>query len=153
MYCTCKVVFLLIRWIVVVFIVLVVFTLNAYHLYGKPGNSGENSNGTVHPGGNFRKKSDTFRGITNDTNQSRSCFRCQEIYQYHLTEIFHRNCLVLLDFIFSLRKLWIIKRASLLALWLNLYITICMRFRFDPLSRAFSNQCHADLESGSSHIG
>ena len=28
-------------------------TLSAYHLYGKPGNSGENSNGTVHPGGNF----------------------------------------------------------------------------------------------------
>ena len=34
-------------------------------LYGKPGNSGENSNGTVHPGGLFpEKKSNTFRGIT-----------------------------------------------------------------------------------------
>ena len=28
----------------------------AYHLYGKPGNSGENSTGTVHPGGNFPEK-------------------------------------------------------------------------------------------------
>ena len=39
------------------------FTKSAYHLYGKPGNSGENSNGTVHPGGNFPEKSITFRGI------------------------------------------------------------------------------------------
>ena len=39
-------------------------TLSAYHLYRKPGNSGENSNGTVHPGGNFPEKSNTFRGIT-----------------------------------------------------------------------------------------
>ena len=31
----------------------------AYHLYGKPGNSGENSNGTVHPGGIFQNKSNT----------------------------------------------------------------------------------------------
>ena len=38
---------------------------SAYHLYGKPGNSGENSNGTVYPGGNFPgKKNNTFRGIT-----------------------------------------------------------------------------------------
>ena len=37
---------------------------SAYHLYGKPGNSGENSNGTVHPGGNFPEKRNTFRGIT-----------------------------------------------------------------------------------------
>ena len=29
---------------------------SAYHLYGKPGNSGENSNGTVHPDGNFPEK-------------------------------------------------------------------------------------------------
>ena len=28
----------------------------AYHLYEKPGNSGENSNGIVHPGGNFSGK-------------------------------------------------------------------------------------------------
>ena len=33
-------------------------------MYGKPGNSGENLNGTVHSGGNFPKKSNTFRGIT-----------------------------------------------------------------------------------------
>ena len=33
-------------------------------MYGKPGNSGENSNGTVHPGGNFPEKRNTFRGIT-----------------------------------------------------------------------------------------
>ena len=31
-------------------------TWSAYDLYGKPGNSGENSNGTVHPGGNFPEK-------------------------------------------------------------------------------------------------
>ena len=30
--------------------------LSAYHLYGKPGNSGENSNGTVHSGGMFSEK-------------------------------------------------------------------------------------------------
>ena len=35
---------------------LVIKTMNAYHLYGKPGNSGENTNGTVHPGGNFLGK-------------------------------------------------------------------------------------------------
>ena len=33
-------------------------------MYGKPENSGENSNGKVHPGGNFPEKSNTFRGIT-----------------------------------------------------------------------------------------
>ena len=33
-------------------------------MYGKPGNSGENSNGTVHPGGNFPENSNTFRGVT-----------------------------------------------------------------------------------------
>ena len=31
-------------------------SLSAYHLYGKPGNSGENSNGTAHSGGNFPEK-------------------------------------------------------------------------------------------------
>ena len=31
-------------------------TMSAYHLYGKHGNSGENSNATVHPGGNFPEK-------------------------------------------------------------------------------------------------
>ena len=39
-------------------------TRSAYHLYGKPGNSGENSNGTVHPGRSFPEKSNTFRSIT-----------------------------------------------------------------------------------------
>ena len=33
-------------------------------MYGKLGNSGENSNGAVHPGGKFPKKSNGFRGIT-----------------------------------------------------------------------------------------
>ena len=32
-------------------------------MYGKLGNSGENLNGTVHPGGNFPEKSNAFRGI------------------------------------------------------------------------------------------
>ena len=31
-------------------------TLSAYHLFGKPGNTGKNSNETVHPGGNFSGK-------------------------------------------------------------------------------------------------
>ena len=39
-------------------------TGSAYQLYGKPGNSGKNSNGTAHPGGNFPEKSNTFRGTT-----------------------------------------------------------------------------------------
>ena len=39
-------------------------TWRAYHiLYGKHGNSKENSNGMVHPDGDFPEKSDTFRGI------------------------------------------------------------------------------------------
>ena len=33
-----------------------VMSVSAYHLYGKPGNSRENSNGTVHPGGNYPEK-------------------------------------------------------------------------------------------------
>ena len=33
-------------------------------MYGKAGNSGENSNGTVYPGGNFPGKNNTFRSIT-----------------------------------------------------------------------------------------
>ena len=33
-----------------------VLNKSAYHLYGKPGNSGENSNGTVHSGGMFSEK-------------------------------------------------------------------------------------------------
>ena len=31
-------------------------TLSVYLLYGRPGNSGENSNGAVHPGGKFPEK-------------------------------------------------------------------------------------------------
>ena len=38
-------------------------TLSAYELYRKPGNSVENSNGMVHPDGNFPDKSNTFQGI------------------------------------------------------------------------------------------
>ena len=30
--------------------------------------------------------------FVNGTTQSRSCFRCPKKHQYHLTEIFHRNC-------------------------------------------------------------
>ena len=40
------------------------YIISAYHLYGKPRNFGENSNGTVHKGGNFPEKSNTFRVIT-----------------------------------------------------------------------------------------
>ena len=29
---------------------------SVHHLYGKPGTFGENSNGMVHPGGNFPEK-------------------------------------------------------------------------------------------------
>ena len=38
-------------------------TLSAYELYWKPSNSVENSNGMVHPDGNFPDKSNTFQGI------------------------------------------------------------------------------------------
>ena len=34
-----------------------------YHLYGIPNNSRENSNGTVHSGGNFPENSNNSRGI------------------------------------------------------------------------------------------
>ena len=39
-------------------------TRSAYHLNGIFGNSGTNSNGTVHPGGKFSEKGNTFRGIS-----------------------------------------------------------------------------------------
>ena len=39
-------------------------SLSGYHLYGKPTNSRENSNGAVNSGGNFPEKNNTFRGIT-----------------------------------------------------------------------------------------
>ena len=32
-----------------------------------------------------------YEYFVNGTTQSRSCFQCQKKYQYHLTEIFHRN--------------------------------------------------------------
>ena len=38
--------------------------MSAYHLNGIFGNSGANSNGTVHPVKSFRKKGNTFRGIS-----------------------------------------------------------------------------------------
>ena len=38
--------------------------LSAYHLNGIFGNSGVNSNGTVHPGGKFSEKGNTFRDIS-----------------------------------------------------------------------------------------
>ena len=52
-----------------------------YHSFGLPG-----------PGFKSRK-SEKFTGILlmQSTTQSHSCFRCQEKYQYHLTENFHRN--------------------------------------------------------------
>ena len=42
----------------------IVLSTSAYHLYRTPGISGENSNGTIHPSGNFPEKSNTFRGTT-----------------------------------------------------------------------------------------
>ena len=38
-----------------------------------------------------REKAKNYRYFINGTTQSRSCFLCQKKYQYHLTEIFHRN--------------------------------------------------------------
>ena len=38
--------------------------MSAYHLNGIFGNSGANSNGTVHPVKSFRKKGNTFRSIS-----------------------------------------------------------------------------------------
>ena len=37
------------------------------------------------------RKQKIYRYIVNGKTQSRWCFRCQKNYQYHLTEIFHRN--------------------------------------------------------------
>ena len=37
------------------------------------------------------RKRKIYRYFVNGTTQSRSCFRCPKKYQYHLTEIFHRN--------------------------------------------------------------
>ena len=38
-----------------------------------------------------QRKRKLYRYFVNGTTQSRSCFRCPKKYQYHLTEIFHRN--------------------------------------------------------------
>ena len=37
------------------------------------------------------RKRKIYRYFVNGTTQSLSCFRCPKKYQYHLTEIFHRN--------------------------------------------------------------
>ena len=37
------------------------------------------------------RKRKIYRYIVNGKTQSRSCFRCQKNYQYHLTEMFHRS--------------------------------------------------------------
>ena len=51
--------------------------MSANHFYGKPGNSEENSNGMVHPGGNFLvKKSYLFPVFTETTKN--------ENFLYHL---------------------------------------------------------------------
>ena len=54
---------------------------SAYHLYGKPGNFGENSNETVHPGGDFPEKSNTFRGTQVPFSRS---YRNDRNFLYHL---------------------------------------------------------------------
>ena len=38
-----------------------------------------------------QRKRKLYRYFVNGTTQSRSRFRCPKKYQYHLTEIFHRN--------------------------------------------------------------
>ena len=38
-----------------------------------------------------QRKRKLYRYFVNGTTQSRSCFRCQKKYQYHLTEIFQWN--------------------------------------------------------------
>ena len=48
-------------------------------MYGKSGNFGENSNGTVHASGNFPEKSNTFQGITFFLS-----YRNNQNFLYHL---------------------------------------------------------------------
>ena len=93
---------------------------STYRLYGKPRNSGVNSNGTVHPGGNFPEEPNLWRycllPVFTETTEFSVPFvwitsarvhveRKRKIYRYfvnnttqsrscsrkHLTEIFHRN--------------------------------------------------------------
>ena len=49
-------------------------TRSAYHLYGKPGNSGENSNETDHPGGHF-----PFFSLLTETSEI-FCFIIAELH-------------------------------------------------------------------------
>ena len=51
-----------------------------YHLFGLP-------SARLH----VERKRKIYRYFENGTTQSRSCFRCQKIYQYHLTKILHQN--------------------------------------------------------------
>ena len=93
--------------------------LSAYHSHGKPGNSGENSNGTVHPGVKFPEKKEYLSRyylfpVFNQTTEIfcticlvnqcqasslggrwkwRSFLRKHFQVQYHLSEIFHRDFL------------------------------------------------------------
>ena len=54
--------------------------MSAYHLHGKPRNSVENSNGTVHPGGNFPEKKEYF----SRHNLFLIFTETTEIFLYHL---------------------------------------------------------------------
>ena len=81
---------------------------SAYHLYRKHGNSGENSNGTVYPGGNFPGKNNTFFPFLPKQQEYYVPFVCitsarlqverkrkflfsvPKNYQYHLTDVFHQ---------------------------------------------------------------
>ena len=60
---------------------------SAYHLYGKPGNSGENLNETVYPAGNFPQK--IYRYFVKWYNSIPFLFSVPKKYQYHLTKTFH----------------------------------------------------------------
>ena len=53
---------------------------DAHHLYGKPGNYRENSNGTVHPGGNFPGK----KVIPFEVKYFCRFYRNDRIFLYHL---------------------------------------------------------------------
>ena len=52
-----------------------------YHMFGLP-------SARLHV---ERKRKIFYRYFENGTTLSRSCFRCQKEYQYHLTKIFHQN--------------------------------------------------------------
>ena len=84
-------------------------SLRNYHLYGKPGNSGQSSNGTVHPGGDFPENKYyisryyIFPVFTDTTDRARLHLeRERKIYRYFVNgkqntsaispKFFHRNC-------------------------------------------------------------